>query len=267
VNGEDSSLFKLTTVVVDNTNPSPDVYEESNGTHKKRVKINPQQANLAALPDGTNIFVPYGALPDNTGPLEVIIQEVMDTSAGIGGAVDIQIIGVEKFSQDLVISIPYPDANNDGIVDGTNTDENDLVLKWYNPDTSQWEPVFDSVVYPDENYLSGKTNHLSLFGVGTLGTIGAAAGGGAASLGGEKNVSYCFIATAAYGTPFAKEVIALREFRDKLLMTNDIGRRFVRYYYRYSPPIARFIENKPKLRAIVRLLLKPVIKMAKVMVR
>ncbi len=69
----------------------------------------------------------------------------------------------------------------------------------------------------------------------------------------------CFIATAAYGTPFAKEISILRKFRDQKLLTNKPGRAFVRFYYRHSPTIANFIRNKPKLRALTRGLLKPVV--------
>jgi hypothetical protein len=62
----------------------------------------------------------------------------------------------------------------------------------------------------------------------------------------------CFIATAAYGSPDAPEVDALRRFRDRRLLTNAPGTAFVRLYYRLSPPFARLIARKPRLRAAVR---------------
>lgn len=62
----------------------------------------------------------------------------------------------------------------------------------------------------------------------------------------------CFIATAAYGSPDAPEVEALRRFRDRRLLTNPLGAAFVRMYYRWSPPLARLIARKPTLRAAVR---------------
>ena len=62
----------------------------------------------------------------------------------------------------------------------------------------------------------------------------------------------CFIATAAYGDIDAPEVDQLRRFRDRSLMTNAVGRGFVRTYYRVSPPIARLIARKPKLRLMTR---------------
>jgi len=69
----------------------------------------------------------------------------------------------------------------------------------------------------------------------------------------------CFIATAAYGTSMAEEVKVLSKFRDEHLLTNSLGRGFVKMYYKTSPPIADFIRNKPILRAMVRTGLKPLI--------
>jgi uncharacterized repeat protein (TIGR02543 family) len=76
----------------------------------------------------------------------------------------------------------------------------------------------------------------------------------------------CFIATAAYGTPIAEEVEILREFRDKYLMTNPVGKGLVELYYRVSPPIAEFITEHPRLKPIVRAGLLPVVAMSTVAV-
>ena len=72
----------------------------------------------------------------------------------------------------------------------------------------------------------------------------------------------CFIATAAYGTPLAREIQSLREFRDQHLMKNPLGEKFVDLYYKYSPLAAEFISDKPGLRAVVRFLLKPLVLMS-----
>jgi len=65
----------------------------------------------------------------------------------------------------------------------------------------------------------------------------------------------CFIATAAYGSPDAPEVEGLRRFRDRRLLTNPVGTAFVRIYYRVSPPVARLIARRPRLRVAVRRML------------
>ena len=63
-----------------------------------------------------------------------------------------------------------------------------------------------------------------------------------------KNTGWCFIATAACGSEHANEVIILSQFRD-ILTKNDLGRRFVKRYYKISPPIASIISNNKMLRA------------------
>ncbi|MDP6878603.1 MAG: hypothetical protein QGI18_08395 [Candidatus Marinimicrobia bacterium] len=74
------------------------------------------------------------------------------------------------------------------------------------------------------------------------------------------NVTPCFIATAAHGTPFNEDIDVLRTWRDKFLMNSFGGKIFVKNYYRYSPPVANLISVSPTARKIVRNALKPVVK-------
>ena len=69
----------------------------------------------------------------------------------------------------------------------------------------------------------------------------------------------CFIATAACGSPYACEVELLREYRDTMLQPSRLGRAFVRWYERTSPPAARWIAARPRARGLVRqLFIRPV---------
>lgn len=72
----------------------------------------------------------------------------------------------------------------------------------------------------------------------------------------------CFIATAAYGSPFERHVEILREFRDKYLLVNSPGRWFVLVYYRLSPPVAQIISEHNYLKSAVRMALLPVVGIA-----
>jgi len=69
----------------------------------------------------------------------------------------------------------------------------------------------------------------------------------------------CFIATAAYGSYMEPHVMVLRDFRDRFLLTNSVGKAFVDLYYTYSPPVADFIANHDNLRAVVRWSLLPIV--------
>jgi len=69
----------------------------------------------------------------------------------------------------------------------------------------------------------------------------------------------CFIATAAFGSKLEPAVVLLRQFRDRFLMTNAVGRAFVDFYYRHSPPLAKIIADNEALRTMTRgLLLLPI---------
>jgi len=75
----------------------------------------------------------------------------------------------------------------------------------------------------------------------------------------QEDGGFCFIATAAYGTPMAEEIQILREFRDEYLLANPLGQALVGLYYRVSPPIAEFITEHPGLKPIVRAGLLPAV--------
>ncbi len=77
----------------------------------------------------------------------------------------------------------------------------------------------------------------------------------------------CFIATACYGSALSEEVRVLSIFRDRCLLGNSLGRAFVSGYYRVSPPVAEFISEKPLVRFLVRIQLRPWIKVADFLMR
>jgi len=69
----------------------------------------------------------------------------------------------------------------------------------------------------------------------------------------------CFIATAAYDSPLHPHVKILRDFRDKYLMPDKLGRVLVNLYYKYSPFVADLIAKHKILKIAVRFSLLPVI--------
>ncbi len=95
--------------------------------------------------------------------------------------------------------------------------------------------------------------------IALIGLIGGGSSGGGG--GGP-----CFIATAAYGTPMAADIDALRSVRDTFMLDNAAGSAFVDAYYRVSPAIADAVAQSPLLAALVRVLLVPAIFIGKVAV-
>lgn len=65
----------------------------------------------------------------------------------------------------------------------------------------------------------------------------------------------CFIATICMNND---EVRIFRNWRDKRLLKSRTGRRFMDFYYEVSPPIARFISDKPLFQKIFRMGLIPI---------
>ncbi|MGA8856940.1 MAG: CFI-box-CTERM domain-containing protein [Candidatus Bathyarchaeia archaeon] len=73
----------------------------------------------------------------------------------------------------------------------------------------------------------------------------------------------CIIATVAFGSELSPEVVFLRDFRDRLVMSTVAGSAFMRifndWYYSFSPAVARVIANNEPLRALTRITLYPLI--------
>lgn len=74
--------------------------------------------------------------------------------------------------------------------------------------------------------------------------------------------SGCFIATAVYGSPIAKEVILLKNFRDEWLLNFTLGKMLVKFYYFISPSIANQISKNNWLKSVTKtLFIIPIIRL------
>ena len=158
------------------------------------------------------------------------------------------------FNKEMTISIPYLDENDDGVVDDKNINELTLDVFWYDENSGEWKILSDALVFPKENIVTVKTNHFTIFGIAGAEKKNENNSQPENPESGDR-VS-CFIATAVFGSPMAKEVVVLREFRDKYLLKSETGKRLVDFYYHFSPPITEFIKTKPLTRAFVRYHLK-----------
>jgi hypothetical protein len=72
-------------------------------------------------------------------------------------------------------------------------------------------------------------------------------------------VDACFIATAAYGSRMANDVVRLRRIRDAALRSNLLGELAVEAYYTFGPLLAGVIGESELLRDSARSALDPVV--------
>jgi len=68
----------------------------------------------------------------------------------------------------------------------------------------------------------------------------------------KSNKSGCFIATATYESDCAPQVLILRAYRDRVLLSTRAGSKFVDFYYQVGPWIASAIHSIPILRPCFR---------------
>lgn len=173
----------------------------------------------------------------------------------------------------------------------------DIDLRLYNPSRSLLDGSYgvgDSEEVSATDVTTAGTYYILVYGYYcdtntysmTVTTTAAPTPSGITGGGGSSGGKVCFIATAVYSSkgigegenrrggdshrftvsPFPRfaassddPVTVLCRFRDEYLLTNAPGRAFVSCYERISPPIARYIEDKEALKAIIRFYLKPVV--------
>jgi hypothetical protein len=80
------------------------------------------------------------------------------------------------------------------------------------------------------------------------------------------DVAWCFVATAAFGSPMQAEVGLLRRFRDQILRRQVVGEMLVESYYTFGPALAGVIRPSDTLRALTRAALAPIVDRARPLV-
>jgi hypothetical protein len=167
-----------------------------NNTHSIQTMVLQGQDTQIITADGTGAFVPRGTfaiatfitikslLPYNISvpvgesvfkPIGVYRQyEIGNAGSGIfsagrtGGAV---------FSGGITITLPYPDENLDGVVDGTNIGKNDLVVMYLDEANKEWleaspagsvlsaNSAYSAVDRRVNGRISVRVRHFTIFGL------------------------------------------------------------------------------------------------------
>ena len=252
--GGDGGSFESGVITVTVSSTSADVEEgfDQSGRSYKKQTVAYNQTTRVELADGTVAEFPYGALTVDAAAT-ITAHDVNPVSgSGVIGELtalkDISLEGDPDLDRMVTITLPYEETN--GIVDGTNTEEEDLVPHYW--DGAQWIRISPFQIDTTSNRVTFTVGHLTLF------ALLAPEEAVVVSTGGSDKGS-CFIATAAYGSTMTGEVKLLRRFRDRYLETNNLGRGAVRLYYTLSPPLADVIGRDAALRRAVREMLRPVV--------
>jgi len=106
-----------------------------------------------------------------------------------------------------------------------------------------------TVTMDDDKMIAANFTAIDSDGGGSTGDDSGDSGGGGG----------CFIATAAYGSPAHPYIGILRDFRDRYLMTNRLGRELVELYYKYSPVFAEIIASHKLLKVVAQINLMPLV--------
>jgi len=211
---------------------------------------------------GTVDFDPGAGTDNHTSPgfediyltkfrwVDFVVIPTSVTTTGGGGTATFTVRLLSEPSANVTLSVS---SSNSAL--GT-VDTSSLTFTDINWSVNQTVTV-TSVASSSQNYsiilgaaISGDADYNGLNPTDvTVGIVGTDSGGSGG----------CFIATAAYGSPLASQIKVLKRFRDHFLLTNGIGKCFVRFYNTYSPPMADFIKKNDNLRAMVRLGLLPLI--------
>ena len=71
----------------------------------------------------------------------------------------------------------------------------------------------------------------------------------------NKSSKGCYIATMVYGDYDDPNVQVLRSFRDEKLSKSFYGRKFIHYYYKYSPKLVNRLKDFKTINSIIRMIL------------
>ncbi|MBI4423814.1 MAG: PQQ-binding-like beta-propeller repeat protein [Elusimicrobia bacterium] len=173
-----------TRVVLDDANA--DLVEDGNSeadpnkSHRKEEKIDPTVTTEVALADGTSVVIPPGAVPDGE-TLQVKVVAAAEAPKPVGKTAALAPVGVfreftfsggtRRFEQDLTLTLPVPDEDHDGLVDGTDIPVAEVRVYYYSEKEEVWLPVESRATLAVSAAGGGgagatfTTSHFTLFGL------------------------------------------------------------------------------------------------------
>ena len=214
----------------------------------------PAAIGLVPLPEGTD---PYGTI--TLVPVSSSLHADGDSSTTVVSEVITDASGTAvPDGHKITVTILYGDIDIRKVYAQTSSNELELVCQ---DGIISFEVVAGDL--PGKAKLKAQSNYGNAFGTMnmTLTTQGSLNTGDEIM---PEGVRACFIASAAFYSPLAQEVITLKQFRDRYLKTNYPGSLLVSLYYRrIGPPTARILNNKPTARNLAQSVLRPAVAYAR----
>jgi PKD repeat protein len=142
------------------------------GKPQKQQVFSKDEKTAVAVDDGTEVIIAAGTVDSNTTVKVLLTGQNTNAPGGSAAgkaAVDanrhVSLQGDPQINKPINITIPYPDADNDGIVDGSGIPETTLSAHWFDTVSGQWRRALSTEVHTEENYLTATTYHLTEFGL------------------------------------------------------------------------------------------------------
>lgn len=164
----------------------PDAYPCVLGVHlgisqDARPVVDGEFGGTVRLSDGTTTTIAPGALPAaalivvSSAPADAVSASVIsaanaaspnpvlaDTIRNIGGRSVESEDAITRLDADVTIAIPYSDADDDGMVDGTRISETSLRMFQLDEGARVWQLIPNSRVNPDENTIEAEVRQFGI---------------------------------------------------------------------------------------------------------
>ncbi|MBI4670027.1 MAG: carboxypeptidase regulatory-like domain-containing protein, partial [Elusimicrobia bacterium] len=144
------------------------------GIHLKKERVRNEKENVVSAggfedDSLTEVRIATGALNQAADYVNIKIDPSLSSQpigslAKVVKARDISLeSGQKTLNQDAQITIPYQDANSDGIVDGTSLKEDDLQVWYYNDSAGIWKKEDNVTIDKTNNQAITNVRHFSTF--------------------------------------------------------------------------------------------------------